>query len=433
MRVALVNPAWDFQGSVYFGCREPHLPLEYGYARKLLAQHGHDARLFDAQLGPLEERELARAVADFQPDMTVITSAPSYLFWRCAPPELRVPIKVARALRGSSPLLVAVGPHASTTPRATLRKLGADVAVLGECEEILLALADAGRDGLSQLTSVAYFAEPSDGEREVIVRGSPHASDMSALPVLEWERETLERHRHHHHRFEREPSGPGAELEASRGCPYSCTFCAKQNFRDRYRKRSLETIFAEIDALIANGARYVYFVDEIFIPDRKLLEGLAERDIEFGVQLRIDNWSEELLELLGEAGCVSIEAGVESVTREGRSLLQKRCKLDTDELCSLLISAKEHVPFVQANLIGRGDPPAEVQRFRDTLLARGVWSNEPVPMFPYPGSPDYELRWGKADDSAWERAHQHYLREFLEFSDIQEQRPEPLARLENVP
>ena len=37
MRVALINPNWDFAGSIYFGCREPHLPLEYGYARALLA------------------------------------------------------------------------------------------------------------------------------------------------------------------------------------------------------------------------------------------------------------------------------------------------------------------------------------------------------------------------------------------------------------
>ena len=37
--------------------------------------------------------------------------------------------------------VVAVGPHASTTPRATLQKMRADVAVLGECEETLPPLA----------------------------------------------------------------------------------------------------------------------------------------------------------------------------------------------------------------------------------------------------------------------------------------------------
>ena len=36
MRFALVNPPWSFDGSIYFGCREPHLPLELGYAKSLL-------------------------------------------------------------------------------------------------------------------------------------------------------------------------------------------------------------------------------------------------------------------------------------------------------------------------------------------------------------------------------------------------------------
>ena len=55
VRVALVNPPWSFEGSIYFGCREPHLPLEYGYAQALLGAAGHEARIFDAHaegLGP---------------------------------------------------------------------------------------------------------------------------------------------------------------------------------------------------------------------------------------------------------------------------------------------------------------------------------------------------------------------------------------------
>ena len=41
MKVALVNPPWRFEGSIYFGCREAHLPLELGYARALLQAQGH--------------------------------------------------------------------------------------------------------------------------------------------------------------------------------------------------------------------------------------------------------------------------------------------------------------------------------------------------------------------------------------------------------
>jgi B12-binding domain/radical SAM domain protein of rhizo-twelve system len=192
-------------------------------------------------------------------------------------------------------------------------------------------------------------------------------------------------------------------------------------------------ILEELDRLLAQGVRYVYFIDEIFLPDRPLLEALAARQVSFGVQMRVDNWSRELLDLLGKAGCVSIEAGVESITNEGRSLLAKHCKLSTEELTELLIHAKRSVPFVQANLIqSRTDAPADVAAFRERLRQHGVWANEPVPMFPYPGSPDYTMRWGTPDDHAWERALTHYLGQFDHFSDIQESRPLPLAELERV-
>ena len=58
MKVALVNPPWSFEGSIYFGCREPHLPLELGYARALLDRRGHEVRLFDAQLEGWDLRAL---------------------------------------------------------------------------------------------------------------------------------------------------------------------------------------------------------------------------------------------------------------------------------------------------------------------------------------------------------------------------------------
>jgi len=428
VKVALVNPPWSFDGSIYFGCREPHLPLEYGYARALLERAGHEARIIDAQAHGLDLAAIRREVEEFGPDMTVVTTAPSYLFWRCAPPEMRVPMLTAAALRDVGGLLVGVGPHASTTPRAALRKLGADAVVLGECEEILVRLAETPRSQWHEVPSIAY--RDRGMER---LQGGPHASDLAALPALRWDDRIVARHAHHHHRFDAPPSGPGAEIEISRGCPYHCTFCAKENFRDRYRKRPLDVVMDELDGLVAQGVRYVYFIDEIFLPDRALLEELARRDVIFGVQLRIDNWSKEMLDLLGGAGCVSIEAGVESITPEGRDVLAKRCRKSTDELEALLVHAKRSVAFVQANLLdSAADDPAEVIAFRDRLRNQGVWANDPVPLFPYPGSPEYTLRFGPPDDEAWERAHAHYLEKTREFSDIQDSRPVPLSELEHA-
>ena len=426
MRVALVNPPWTFEGSIYFGCRAPHLPLELGYAAALLRAAGHEPRIFDGQLFGHSLDALTGLVDRFDPELCVIPTAPSYLFWRCAPPELRVPMAAVRALRRPGRLLVAVGPHGSTTPRTTLKKLGVDAVVMGECEEVLVRLASTPRPRWSEVESIAH----GSGEA-VRVQGGPASVDLAALAPLAWDDAFVAAHDHHHHRFDRTPEGPGAEVEASRGCPHHCTFCAKDDHRDRFRRRPVDAVLEEIDRLLAQGVRYLYFIDEIFLPERSLLDGLARREVEFGVQLRVDNWSEEELDLLGRAGCVSIEAGVESITERGRSLLAKRCKATTAELSALLVHAKKRVPFVQANLIDAGtDAPADVAAWRDHLREHGIWANEPVPMFPYPGSPAYSARWGAPDEGAWERAHAEYLAAFDKMSDIQESGPLPLGELE---
>src|SRR6266480_2560569 len=183
MKIALVNPPWSFDGSIYFGCREPHLPLEYGYARALLTDAGHDAAIFDAQIDGIDTAALQSQVGDFAPDMIVVTTAPSYLFWRCAPPELRVPQATLAALSGIDAITVAVGPHASSTPRIALKKLAVDAVVQGECEEVLVRLAETPRAGWGTIPGLARH----DGD-DIVVQGGPQAVDMAGLPALRWPR-----------------------------------------------------------------------------------------------------------------------------------------------------------------------------------------------------------------------------------------------------
>jgi len=429
MRFALLNPVWTFGGSIYFGCREPHLPLEYGYSKALLERTGHEAAIIDGQLGGFGSAELLRRVAAYEPDIIVVTTAPSYLFWRCAPPELRVPQQLVRALRqtASAPIVV-VGPHASSTPSTTLRKLGADAAIIGECEDILPQLA-VPIERWKGLPSLCVWI---DGEPHAT--GPTHATDVAQLPALTWSDEAIAAHRHHHHRFDATPAGPGAEMEASRGCPYHCSFCAKDNFRNSYRKRPLAVLTEEIDRFLAQGVEYLYFIDEIFLPNRDLLRALVGRNLKFGVQTRIDLWSPEMLDLLGLAGCVSIEAGVESISALGRNLLDKDSRLSTAQITERLVHARKRVPFVQANLIDAAvDDEEAVEQWRAHLQRYGVWANKPVPLFRYPGSPDYTKRWGAPDDAAWERALNDYLAEHDHFSDIQDDRPLTLEQLELMP
>jgi len=426
MRYAFVNPNWNFSGSTYFGCTEPHYPLELMFAYDQVTHSGAEALLIDAQVENLGMEEVTPKVRDFHPDFLVVPTAPSYLFWRCPPPELRVPKEWFSALRGSG-IQVAIGPHPSATPGATLRKTGCDVAMRGEPDQTLPQLATKPWQDIAGCCWRDHEGEHFSPELGV--------TDMKALGALEFHNYAVELHQHRHHVFSGE--GRGAELEFARGCPWSCTFCNKTLFRNKFRERAVEAVLVEIDRLIARGVDYIYFIDEIFGVGKnvlRLLEGIAERPVKIGFQTRIDLWNEQTLDLLGRAHCISMECGIESITEAGREELNKNCRIDTKRIGELLVYARQRIPWVQANLIlTEHDDKAEIRRWQDELKAYDVWVSEPVPMFPFPGSPLYVQTFGELpDDSAWERAHHFYTSLFRDkgFSDIQEQQPTSIEDLE---
>jgi len=432
MRYALVNPVWSFEGSTYFGCPEPHFPLELLSAREMLRAAGHEVMLIDAFMEKLTPTQVAARLAGFNEDFLVMPTAPSYLFWRCPQPELRVPRDWIKALNRHS-TTVAIGPHGSVTPHATLRKTGADVALRGEPDQTLPQLATMP---WKMVAGCSWR-----GERDAIhLSEGLGATDMTALPMLDYSDYPVERHSHLHHVFPGHGADHlklGAEVEFARGCPYSCTFCNKNLFRNKFRERNLSVVLAEIDQLIARGVEYIYFIDEIFGVGkqvRTLLQELAKRPLSIGFQTRIDLWNEETLEMLGKAHCVSFECGIESITEEGREEMNKNCRLSTDRIGDVLLYARKFIPWVQANLIKTAkDDPAAIQAWQNRLKSNGVWVSEPVPMFPFPGSPEYVTTFGaQPDDEAWERAHSFYLNLFADkgYSDIQDQHPRSLAELE---
>jgi B12-binding domain/radical SAM domain protein of rhizo-twelve system len=426
-KFALANPDWTFTGSTYFGCHEPHIPLELLYARQQMRAAGHDVLLVDAHMNRLTLEEARTIVTGFAPDFLVIPTAPTYLFWRCPPPELRVPREWFAGIGGNA-VKVAIGPHASATPAAAMRKTGCDVAMRGEPDFTLAQLAT---KPWSEIDGCCY-RDVGSGEHLSLTLGVAAMKELRAIDLSDY---PVELHSHRHHVFQ--GAGRGAELEFARGCPWACTFCNKTLFRNSYREREVSEVLKEVDALVARGVDYIYFIDEIFGVGKnvlRLLEGVAERNVTIGLQTRIDLWDEETLELLGRAHCISMECGIESVTDAGRDALNKNCRIDTERLSDLLIYAKQRIPWVQANLIlNEHDDRAQIRAWQSRMKAEGVWVSEPVPMFAYPGSPLYAANFGAPDDHAWERAHRHYRDQFTDqYSDIQEQQPAELAELERA-
>ena len=132
--------------------------------------------------------------------------------------------------------------------------------------------------------------------------------------------------------------GPTGVLLTSYGCKYNCVFCAARTIRGRGTVyRSAENVIKEIEWLMREyGVRYLSFLDELFLGDRKRAEAIINTFIErsFNLTWKMPNVSawhldNELLELMRISGCVGITVSVESGSeRVLHKIIHKPLKLN---------------------------------------------------------------------------------------------------------
>ncbi len=109
-----------------------------------------------------------------------------------------------------------------------------------------------------------------------------------------------------------------AVVFASRGCPFSCTFCNPLSGK-KIRTRSAENIIEEIKYLKSRwNIGYVRFFDEVFIGSKEKIKELCglmlknKLNIFWWCQTQIQLVDEQILRLMKEAGCLEVGYGVES-------------------------------------------------------------------------------------------------------------------------
>ncbi|HEX7185442.1 MAG TPA: radical SAM protein [Thermoanaerobaculia bacterium] len=109
----------------------------------------------------------------------------------------------------------------------------------------------------------------------------------------------------------------------ARGCPYTCNFCSVIKIAGRQvRSQPVETTIASLQAAAAAGVRFVMFTSDNFnkMPEvSQLLEAMIEERIRLPFFVQCDAQiyrQEDLVELLGRAGCFQMFVGVESFSRE---------------------------------------------------------------------------------------------------------------------
>lgn len=204
--------------------------------------------------------------------------------------------------------LVLGGIHGSALPERTLAETQFDIIARGEGEYTMLQLAETpsiDEKHLNSISGISYKTASGD------IHHNPDRGfiqDLDVIPITD--KTLLDLYRYHQ---------KGAIL-TGRGCPNQCIFCSCSAFSGRkYRARSIPNILMELQETIREfGINEFEIHDDTFTISRERVvsfcRGLQEKglSIRWGCQSRASTIDRELAKLMFEAGCRSIQFGVES-------------------------------------------------------------------------------------------------------------------------
>lgn len=127
-------------------------------------------------------------------------------------------------------------------------------------------------------------------------------------------------------------------VEASRGCRYSCTYCSVfATYKTRNENIPAEVVMEDVRNLVENeGAEHICFVDAEFLNDPEHADEVTRRldeeypDLTFDMTTRIDHFEphRELLERINDRGLQFVTTALEFPDDETLDAVNKRMTMD---------------------------------------------------------------------------------------------------------
>ncbi|MCW5906382.1 MAG: radical SAM protein [Chitinophagales bacterium] len=147
---------------------------------------------------------------------------------------------------------------------------------------------------------------------------------------------SVPQHKKFNHRLYRLPFAvrqPATVAIGSAGCPHKCDFCVASEIN--YRFRNTDNLIEELKAITAMGFKEVGFTEFMFEVNRHRALEICNRiiaekiDITWSCNCRVDTLDEELLTRMKQAGCHTIQFGIESGDQAVLDMHSKRYKVTT--------------------------------------------------------------------------------------------------------
>jgi anaerobic magnesium-protoporphyrin IX monomethyl ester cyclase len=235
---------------------------------------------------------------------------------------------------------IAFGTHVTPIPRETLRPFpNLDFILVGEPDLTIRDLLDHLEGKIDQrspeIRRLIENCDPSyqpsikedgsvnmhgikglawrNGDEIVLNLPRPFINSLDEMPIPMHELLPLQKYRM--------PliKGPFTFIVTSRGCPAGCTYCIKHvSYQYSARVRSPKLIMEEMWRLKELGINNIHMYSDLFTVSRDQVVELCQRMIDEKINIhwtsnsRVDFVDEEMLQLMGRAGCRLISWGIES-------------------------------------------------------------------------------------------------------------------------
>ncbi len=312
MKIALINNHWEPKLTMY----PPALPLGIVYLGTILKNNGYSVHLLDVLTKRWDNKNCLQWVKRINPDV---------IGFGVLTPAFLTTMDLVRDIKAWNPSIkIVLGNYfASIEADNIIRKYGdlVDFCVRGEGEETMLALVRwLEKTPDKDPVDIKGLTFRDRNHKIVATPDAPMLVDLDAIPFPD--RSLIDYDYKLNLNGLEIPNTKFTSMLSSRGCPFSCTYCGCSRFvRQRWRTRSPKNFVEELAIVAEQGYTDVNFVDDNFTlkADRvieicKLIKK-ENIDINWHVDGRSDQNSQEMFQWMHETGCRLVWIGFESINQ----------------------------------------------------------------------------------------------------------------------
>ena len=235
-------------------------PLNLLYLASYINKNNFKAQIIDNKVLKLSNEKILEKIKELKP---------KYVGMAVDAVTQRSSIELAKLIKNFNSNIIVLfgGAQASAIPKKLLENSLADAIIIGEGEYTLLEIIKTS--SFEKVKGVMYKKK-----KEIISNPlRERITNLDELPFPDYN--LLPGSKHYFRRVKKNPAFP---ITTSRGCPYQCTYCAKEVFQNKILFRSVDNVLAEIDYLVKNfNAKQLDLVDDGFLIKRDRAKEILEK------------------------------------------------------------------------------------------------------------------------------------------------------------